>query len=306
MNKKNRISLSAGDKVFVAVNATILLLFAIILLYPLVYVLSASLSDPYAVKTGKMILFPIGTTLDGYKFAFKYKDIWTGYANTILYTVVGTLFNLSATIPCAYALARKDLVGRNFLMTLFIITMYFNGGLIPTYINASGFGLVNTRWSMVILGLVNVFNLIVARTFFANSVPWELQESGYLDGCNTFQLLWNIVLPVSAPIIVVLALYYGIGHWNQYFNAMIYLRDRDMFPLQLVLRELLTSASMSQSALADGGFSIAEIEALMEMAERADRLKYCVIVLSAAPMLIVYPFLQKFFEKGMMIGAIKG
>ena len=186
--KKHRMKLSAGEKIFTIVNYTFLAAIFILTLYPLIYVVSASFSDPAAVAGGKMILWPIEPTLDGYKFVFKYKEIWTGYANTIFYTVVGTILNLVVTLPAAYALARKDMAGRGFIMTLFIITMYFSGGLIPNYLNMNEFGLVNTRTSMLMVGLVSTYNLIVARTFFANSIPWELQEAAYLDGASTFKL----------------------------------------------------------------------------------------------------------------------
>ena len=298
--------MALDDRIFGIVNGTFLTIFFIILLYPMVYVVSASFSDPVAVKTGRMLLFPVGFNADGYELALRYKEIWTGYANTIFYTVVGTCLNLTVTLPCAYALARRDLKGRNFIMGIFLVTMYFGGGLIPTYINAAKFGLVNNRASMLVLGLVSVYNLIVARTFFANSIPWELQEAGYLDGCSTFQLFTRVVLPLSAPIIVVMALYYGVGHWNQYFNAMIYLTDRSMYPLQVFLKEILTQSSISVDAMNESGFSAAEIEAMKAMGERADRLKYCIIVLSAGPMLAIYPWLQRFFNKGIMIGSIKG
>jgi len=303
---KRKMKMSLGERVFVTVNALLLTVFFVILLYPLVYVLSASFSDPNAVYTGKMLLFPVGFSIDGYEFVLRYKEIWQGYANTIFYTVVGTILNLLVTLPCAYALSRADLKGRNFIMGMFIVTMYFSGGLIPTYINASQFGLVNNRASLLVLGLVNVYNLIVARTFFANAIPKELQEAGYLDGCSTFRLFVDVVLPLSAPIVVVMALYYGVSHWNQYFNAMIYLKDRELFPLQVFLKEILTQGQMAQSAMAESGFSAAEIEYITALAERADRMKYCIIVLSAAPMLAVYPWLQKFFAKGVMIGSIKG
>lgn len=304
--KKHRMKLSAGEKIFTIVNYTFLAAIFILTLYPLIYVVSASFSDPAAVAGGKMILWPIEPTLDGYKFVFKYKEIWTGYANTIFYTVVGTILNLVVTLPAAYALARKDMAGRGFIMTLFIITMYFSGGLIPNYLNMNEFGLVNTRTSMLMVGLVSTYNLIVARTFFANSIPWELQEAAYLDGASTFKLFMKVVLPLSSPIIVVLTLYYGIAHWNQYFNAMVYLRDRDLFPLQIILKEILTQSQLSAEALNEGGFSPAEIAEMQRMSDTANRMKYCVIVLSAAPMLAIYPWLQKYFAKGVMVGSVKG
>ena len=304
--KKRRMKLSVGERIFNTVNFLFLTTMFIITLYPLIYVVSASISNPTAVASGKMILWPIEPTLDGYNFVFKYKEIWTGYGNTIFYTVVGTLLNLLVTLPAAYALARKDMAGRGFIMTMFIVTMYFGGGLIPGYLNMNSFGLVNTRAVMLIGGLVNTYNLIVARTFFANSIPWELQEAAYLDGASTFKLFMKVVLPLSAPIIVVMTLYYGIAHWNQYFSALVYLRDRDLFPLQIILREILTQSQLSADALNEGGYTAAEIAEMQRMSDTANRMKYCVIVLSAAPMLAIYPWLQKYFAKGVMVGSVKG
>ena len=304
--KKHRMKLSAGEKVFNIVNYTFLTLIFVTTLYPLIYVLSASVSDPSAVASGEMILWPVNPSWDGYEYAFKYKDIWTGYANTIFYTVVGTILNLLVTLPAAYALSRKDMEGRGFIMTLFIITMYFGGGLIPGYLNMNSFGLVNTRGALLIGGLVNTYNLIVARTFFANNIPWELQEAAYLDGASTFKLFMKVIIPLSAPIIVVMTLYYGINHWNQYFGALVYLRDRELFPLQVFLREILTQSQFSADALTEGGYTAEEIAEMLRMSDTANRIKYCIIVLSAAPMLAIYPWLQKYFAKGVMVGSVKG
>lgn len=304
--KRHRMKRTIGENIFITVNGIFLTLFFVITLYPIIYVFSASFSDPVAVSSGKMVLFPVGFSLDGYDHVLKYKEIWSGYANTIFYTVVGTIINLVVTIPCAYALSRKDMQGRNVVMTLFLITMYFSGGLIPTYLNMSGFGLVNTRWALLLSGVISTYNMIVARTFFANNIPMELQEAAYLDGCSTFKLFLKVVLPLSAPIIVVMALYYGVGHWNQYFQAMIYLRDRDLYPLQVILKEILTQSQFSSSALSEGGFSPIEIEEMMRLSDMADRMKYCIIVVSTAPMMAIYPWLQKYFAKGVMVGSVKG
>lgn len=303
--KKRRMKKTLGENIFITLNGIFLTLFFVIALYPIIYVLSASVSDPLAVSSGKMFLYPVGFSLEGYAYVLKYKEIWSGYANTLFYTTVGTMLNLVVTIPAAYALSRKDLDGRNFVMTLFVITMYFSGGLIPTYLNMSGFGLVNTRWSLLLTGLVSTYNLIVARTFFANNIPLELQEAAYLDGCSTFKLFLKVVLPLSAPIIVVMTLYYGVSHWNQYFQAMIYLRDRKLYPLQVILKEILTQSQFSAEALSDG-FSPTEMEEMQRLGEVADRMKYCIIVVSTAPMLAIYPWLQKYFAKGVMIGSVKG
>ncbi len=299
--------MTGSDRVFGVVNGLLLLLFFLITLYPIWFVLSASFSDPKAVSTGRMVLLPVSPGLDGYKYIFRYREIWIGYANTFFYTVAGTALNLAATLPAAYALSRRDLKGRGFFMMLFLFTMYFSGGLIPGYLNLRDFGLLNTRWVLLLSGLVSVYNLIVARTFFASTIPWEMHEAAFLDGCGDFRVFFRIVMPLSKPILVVLMLYYGIGHWNSYFNAMIYLRDRTLFPLQVFLREILTQSKFAEMALSSG--EVYDAQAIVEMtrqAETADMIKYGVIVVATAPMLILYPWLQKYFAKGVMIGSVKG
>ena len=303
---KHRMKMTLGERIFVTINYLLLALIFIIMLYPLIYVVSASFSNPSAVSSGRMLLWPIEPSLEGYQLIFKYKEIWTGYANTIFYTVVGTLCNLAVTLPCAYALSRKDLKGRGILTAIFMFTMYFSGGLIPAYINFNNFHMLDTRSILIVNGLVSVYNLIVARTFFANTIPWELQEAAYLDGCSHFKLFARIVIPLSAPIIVVLMLYYGVSHWNQYFNAMIYLRDRSKFPLQVILKEILTQSQLATEAMLQGGLSPEDVMELQRMGEKADMMKYGVIVIASLPMMIVYPWLQKFFAKGIMIGSVKG
>lgn len=304
--KSRKIKVAGADRVFVVVNSALLILIFIITLYPILFVLSASFSDPKAVSSGEMWLFPVAPSLEGYKYVFQYKDIWTGYANSIFYTGVGTLVNLLATIPCAYALSRKDMVGRNFLMGLFMVTMYVSGGLIPSYLNMYNFGLVNTRASLLIVGMVSVYNLIIARTFMQHSIPYELTEAAKIDGASDFKVFSRIILPLSKPITVVLALYYGIGHWNSYFNAMVYIQDEKLYPLQMFLRDILINSQLSASLVTEGGMSADEMLAVMRQAETMDMIKYCVIVVSTLPMLIIYPRLQKYFAKGVMIGAVKG
>ena len=298
--------MSRGDRVFVAINAALLILFFLITLYPMIYVLSASVSAPDAVGSGKMILLPIGFNFKGYQAVFQYKEIWTGYANTLLYTVVGTVVNLAVTLPCAYALSRHDMKGRGILMTLFLITMYISGGLVPSYINIQSLGLLYTRTIMIINGALSVYNMIVARTFFSNSIPWELHEAAMLDGCGDGRTFFTIVLPLSKPIIVVLMLYYGVGHWNEYFNAMIYLgTERIKYPLQLVLREILMKSSFA-SQIGGGSLSVEEVKQMLQQRDTANRMKYATIVLATVPMLVLYPWCQKFFAKGVMIGSVKG
>ena len=305
--KKNNIQKTTTDKVFLLINKFLLLVIFAVTLYPLLFVISASVSDPDAVSTGKMLLWPVGFTMEGYQYILRYQDVWTGYANTIFYTLGGTLLNLLATLPCAYALSRKDLEGQGIIMTIFLVTMYFGGGLIPSYLLMKNLHLVNTRTYMLISGLVSTYNIIVARTFFGNTIPWELHEASFIDGCSDFQVFRSIVLPLSKPIIIVLTLYYGVGHWNSYFNAMVYLNDSSKYPLQVFLREILLQSQWAESAMAAGsGFSQEELEALLRQASTANMLKYVLIVVSSAPMLIIYPFLQRFFAKGIMIGAVKG
>jgi len=304
--KRKKMKMTLGERIFVSTNYTLLTIIFIIMIYPILYVISASISDPFAVSSGKMLLWPVKPTLDGYKFIFRYKEVWTGYANTIFYTVTGTICSLIVTIPCAYCLSRKDVEGRKLIMFLFLFTMYFNGGLIPTYLNMNSLGLVNTRAAMVLNGMVSVYNLIVARTFFLNSIPYELQEAAYLDGCSNFKLFLKVVIPLSAPILIVQALYYGVAQWNAYFEAMVYLKDRTMFPLQVILKEILTQSRLAAEALLEGGYSSEEIAAYKAMGERADQMKYGIIVIASLPMMIVYPFLQKFFNKGMLVGSVKG
>lgn len=296
-----------NNGIFNAVIYILLLLLAVIMLYPLIFVLSASFSDPKAVAGGEMLLLPVKPSLEGYRYLMQYKEIWVGYGNTIFYMIAGTLLNLAATLPCAYAMSRKDLKGRKYLMIYFMITMYFSGGMIPGYLNIKSLGLLDTRGVILINGLVSTFNLIVARTYFMTSIPWEIQEAAVIDGCNDFQIFGKIIFPLSKAITVVMTLYYGVGRWNSYFVEMIYLKDRNKFPLQLFLREILTKSTFAKTAMADGmSFSAEQMMALIKQADTANMIKYGVIVLSALPMLIIYPFLQKYFEQGVMIGSVKG
>lgn len=304
--RRHRKKMSPNDLAFTVFIYIILAVTVMIALYPLLFVLSASVSDPKEVAAGNLILLPKGFTLEGYQYILQYEDIFSGYANTILYTVGGTILNLLVTLPCAYALSRKDLPGRGPLMKIFIVTMYFSGGLIPMYLNVRDFGLLNTRLYMMIGGLVSVYNLIVSRTFFAG-ISWELHEAAMIDGCSDFGIFRKLVLPLSKPVIVVMALYYGVGHWNEYFNAMIYLSDRAKYPLQLILREILIQSKLMTTILE--GNSVVDAGAMQAMLEQADvmnLIKYGVIVVSTVPMLVVFPFLQKYFEKGVMIGSVKG
>ncbi len=297
----------SGSKIFQIIVDVIIFVFLLIELYPIIYVVSCSFSDPEAVNTGKVLLWPVGFTLEGYKKVLTYADIWIGYGNTIFYTVVGTLINLAVTLPCAYALSRKDLAGNKYLMIFFMVTMYIGGGLIPAYLNVKSFGLLNSRAVLLILGALSVYNMIVARSFFSGSIPYELTEAAKIDGCDEFGIFSKVVMPISKPIIGVMTLYYGIGHWNSYFNAMIYLDDRKKFPLQMFLREiLLQSKSLADNMSQDSSLTIEEIVYFQEVQRQADLIKYCVIIVATLPIMIIYPKLQKYFEKGVMIGSVKG
>ena len=303
----SKVRQSRGDRAFGIVNGLLIALSFAITLYPLIYVISASISSPDAVASGRMILWPVDITWKGYQYILQYGDIWTGYANTLFYTLVGTSINLIVTLPCAYGLSRRDVPFRGLVMTLFLITMYISGGLIPGYINLSEMHMINTRWVLLLPGAVSTYNPIVARTFFANTIPWELHEAAFLDGCSNIRLFLKIVLPLSAPIVVVMTLYYGVAHWNSYFNAMMYLSDRSKYPLQVFLREILTKGQFAAEAIKSGAaFSEEEMIAMMKETETANLIKYCVIIVSTVPMMILYPFLQRFFAKGVMIGAVKG
>ena len=297
--------MSWQDRIFDILTKTIVIVIFLATLYPVLFVISASISDPALVSSGQMLLFPKGFTLEGYKYLFGYDEIWIGYANTIFYTIVGTICNLVATIPCAYALSRTELKGRNVIMKIFVFTMYFSGGLVPSFLNIKSLGLYNTRTVLMVSGLVSTYNLIVARTFFASSIPKELQEAAHLDGASDFDILTKVVVPLSKPIISVLMLYYGVAHWNSYFTPMIYLEDRTKYPLQLFLKEILTQSQVALDSLS-GGDSVGAVLQLLQQQDTANLLKYALIIVSSLPLMIIYPFLQKHFEKGIMIGSIKG
>ena len=291
---KKRKKITPFDIVVHIISGFLLL----IVLYPLTVVVSSSFSDPALVATGKVVLLPKGINLEGYKAVFSNKDIMTGYANTIFYTVFGTIINLLVTVPAGYALTKKKLYGRNFFMTLFMITMYFSGGLIPTFLLVNSLGLYNTRWILLILGAFNTYNCIICRSFFA-AMPVELEEAAEIDGCNPLKTFVQIILPLSKALMGVMVLYFGVAHWNSYFNAMIYTKESEMQPLQLVLRRILILAQMAMNVEEGGEYAQA-------MADREALIRYAVIVVSSAPLLIIYPFLQKYFDKGVLIGSVKG
>jgi putative aldouronate transport system permease protein len=292
--KQTKINDGKWFDVTVYVLAAILF---VIVLYPILFVLSASFSEPSAVISGKMVLWPVGFTLKAYTEVFHNHDVWIGYRNTLFYTVLGTIINLIMTTLAAYPLSRRDLPGRSIMMFAITFTMFFQGGLIPTFLIVKDLHMVNTFWALILPAAITTYNLIVMRTYFQTNIPWEMQEAAMIDGCSNIRLLWHIILPLSKPIIAVMVLFYAVSHWNAYFNALIYLRDRDLYPLQLVLREILIS---NQNALM--GDSTSMVDSLM----LAETMKYALIIIASVPVLVLYPFAQKHFVKGVMIGSIKG
>lgn len=298
---KRKVKRSYSDRIFDKVNMIVMILLLFIFVWPLWFVLIASVSDPNEVWKGTVVLLPKGFTAESYQTLMEYKRIWTGYANTIFYTVVGTLLNMAMTICAAYPLSRKDFVPRKFFQWMFMFTMYFGGGLIPTYLLVSKLGLVDTRWAMIIPGAVSVYNILLVRTYFMNSIPFSLQEAATLDGANSFQYLIKVVLPLSKPIFAVVGLYYAVGHWNDYFTALIYIYNEKLMPLQSFLRDLLMSSKLAMNNL-----SGLDAEAVARKMELAQTLKYSAIIVSTVPVLCIYPFIQKYFVKGVMIGSVKG
>ncbi|MEK5069448.1 carbohydrate ABC transporter permease [Sporosarcina sp. FSL K6-1508] len=288
------------DKSFDLLNKIFLTAIVIIVVYPLIFVISASISDPAAVSSGKMWLLPIDITFDGYKLILQDASIWLGYRNTIFYTTVGTLIHLFVLLPCAYALSRKELMGRKYILWIILFTMMFSGGLIPTYLVIKTLGMLDTMWALVIPGVVGAWSILVARTFFQQSIPDQLVEASKIDGASDFYIFLRIVLPLSLPIVAVMSLFHAVGLWNQYFNALIYLSDRDKYPLQLILREILV---VNQMQLGEG--SGEQTESLIEQVRTGGLIKYAVIIVSSLPLLIAYPFLQRFFVQGVLIGSIK-
>jgi putative aldouronate transport system permease protein len=297
-SRSKRIGESLGDRVFMGIVYLFLAVVLVIVLYPLVYIVSASFSDPIAVTSGKVWLFPVDFSLRGYEVTFQNPQILTGYMNSLFYTVFGTLISVVLTVFVAYPLSRRDLYGANVLMFLITFTLIFSGGLIPTYLVVKQVGLIDTRWALLIPQAVAAFQVIIARTFFRSAIPDELVEAAELDGCNDLQFLWKVVLPLSKPIIAVLALMYAVSQWNGYFDALLYLKSADLQPLQLVLRNILILNTTSSGSM--------DATAMAQRQQLADLLKYCLVVVASVPVLLIYPFVQRYFVKGMLIGSIKG
>jgi ABC-type glycerol-3-phosphate transport system permease component len=295
MLKAKNIRDSSGDRLFVGVVTFITAVILVLVAYPLVYVLSSSFSDGEAVMAGRVYLWPVDISLDGYRMVFNDNSISTGFRNSLVYMAVGTCINMIMTTLLAFPLSRRKLPGRNCIMFMVAFTMFFSGGLIPTFLVVEKLSMVDTLWAMVIPNAVSTFNMIIMRTYFQNSLPEELFESAALDGCSNFRFLLRIALPLSTPILAVLVLYYAVAHWNSYFNALIYLRSSSNISLQLALRNILLANQIS-----GGGDSFGE------MVKIGITVKYAVIVVSSLPVVVLYPFIQKYFIKGIMVGAIKG
>ncbi len=293
-----RIHDALGDRVFMFFVYLFLVIILLIVLYPMVYIVSASFSDPLAVTAGKVWLVPVDFSLRCYEVTFQNPQIVTGYLNSLFYTAAGTLISVVLTVLVAYPLSRRDLYGSNVLMFLITFTLIFSGGLIPTYLVVKDLGMIDTRWALLIPQAIAAFQVIIARTFFRSAIPDELVEAAELDGCNDLQFLWAVVLPLSKPIIAVLALMYAVSQWNGYFDALIYLKSSELQPLQLVLRNILILNTTSGGSM--------DAAAMAQRRQLADLLKYCLVVVGSVPVLLIYPFVQRYFVKGMLIGSIKG
>lgn len=288
-----------GDRIFDFAVYFILISSMLIVAYPLIYVISSSFSSPEAVMSGKVVLFPVDFSLLAYRSVFKYDQIMVGYANSLIYMVLGTAVNLILTVLAAFPLSRKQFYGRNVFMAMFVFTMLFSGGLIPYYMVVNKLGMVNTLWAMILPSGMSVFNVILARTYFQSTIPEELYESAELDGCSIYKMIGIIVIPLSGPILAVISLYCAVGIWNSYFEAFIFISKKQLYPLQLVLRSILIVNKMDASMLMD-------VEQIAQKQGLVYLLKYSVIVVASAPLLIIYPFVQKFFIKGIMVGSLKG
>lgn len=285
------------DRVFLTANHIILILLVVVIAYPVLYVVMASVSAGPQNMT--VYLIPKRFTLAGYEAVFQYQDIWTGYVNSLINTVLQVIVSLTITMLCAYPLSRPDFSGRNIIMILCMITMYFSGGMIPTYLLVRNLGLLNSRWALILPGAMSVYNMIVMRTYIMSAIPNEIRESAQMDGCGNIRYLFAMVIPLSKTILAVIALFVIVSSWNSYFDAMIYVsRRRELYPLALMLREILVLDTSSLNEM--------DVETLMNLEERRDVMKYAVIVVSTLPVMVIYPFIQKFFVKGVMIGSVKG
>lgn len=303
MAERARIGRSRGDVVFDAILFIILTLLFIIVAYPLYFIIISSVSDPVAVSSGQVTLYPVGFSLEGYQEVFKNSSVVTGFVNSIFYAVLGVCINLLLTLPTAYALSRSDFGGRKIVMFFYMFTIFVRGGMMPTFLVVKNLGLLDRVWSIVLPGAVGVYNMIVARTFFKNTLSSELLDAATIDGCGDTRFFVSIALPLSSAIIAIMVLYYGIGHWNAYFSALLYISTPAKYPLQLVLRSILVSNEMQLSQSSVPARMMAELE---KTRQRIELMKYSLIIISSIPAIVIYPFIQKHFVKGVMIGSVKG
>ena len=296
--KSTKVNRPSSDQWLERILIIFMLFIAAIMLYPLLVVLSTSFSSPSAVTSGKVWLFPVDFSLEGYKAVFKTSDVLIGYRNSLFYMVVGTTLNVCMTLLAAYPLSRDDLVGRGIIMKLFTFTMIFSGGMIPNYLLLKDLNMLNTRWAMILPGAISAYNMIITRTFIKSNIPKDMLEAAQLDGCSDIQYFFKIVLPLSGAVIAVITLYYAIAHWNSYFDAFMYLNDKELYPLQVFLKNILVSNQVQADMIVD--------EQVQAIEGSAEVLKYSLIVVAVVPVMIIYPFVQKHFVKGVMIGAVKG
>ena len=290
---------SGGDWLFNLANTIFLIFVSFVILYPLIHIISASLSAGEAIMSGQVGLIPVGFNLKAYQKVLEYPLIWVGFSNSLFYASIGTLVNVTMTLVAAYPLSRADLPGKNIFLILFVFTMMFNGGIIPTYLLVKDVGLLNTRWALIIPNAISVWNLLITISFFRTSIPLELHEAAQLDGASDFNYFIKIMLPLSTPIIAVLTLYYAVGHWNHFFDAMLYLSKTELYPLQLILRQILNDSQVDLSLMTD-------IREIAQREELQALIKYAVIVVTSLPVMLIYPFAQKHFVKGITLGAVKG
>lgn len=296
---KRKVKTGRSDLIFYILTGILITGFFLLVLYPIIFVIAASFSSGDAVSAGKVFLWPVDFCLDGYRTVFNNSSVITGFRNSVFYMAVGTAINVVLTMCAAYALTRTDLPGINKIMFLFTFTMFFSGGMIPNYILVRNLHIMNTMWALVLPGAINAYNLIIARTFINSSIPKELYEAAEMDGCSDITFFIKIVVPLSGAIIAVQVLFYGVAHWNTYFNAMLYLNDLDKYTLPIILKQILISSQIDPSTVSDP-------ELQMQIARMANVIKYALIVVTMVPIALIYPFIQKYFVKGVMIGSIKG
>lgn len=297
--RKKQVKMGWKDRAFLMTCTVVLTAALLIVLLPIMNIVASAFSNPVAVAAGKVWLWPVDLSLQSFKNVLKFDSVWIGYKNTIFYTVVGTAMNVVITMLCAYPLAQKTFSGRKFMSKMLLITMIFSGGMVPHYLLMKQLDLLNTRWSVLLPGLMSAYNVIITRTYIETNISGELEEAAKLDGCSPTQFFFRFVLPLSKSIIAIITMYYAVGHWNAYFNAFLYLNDNELYPLQLFLRDILLNTKLDASAFDDP-------EMAMMMQSQAESLKYAIIVIATAPLMCVYPLVQKHFVKGVMIGSVKG